>query len=137
MVATGAYLWALREAMGLSRDEVAYEANTNGVQVMRIEKGEIDTRGSLLLSIVKTVKGNAEHVAQLLLGDFTAEDGRRLAEQWLSGSEIKQAETLAAEIRNQGKVAEALEIIRRLEALDPAALDRLLSYGQGLLDRGT
>ena len=83
MVAAGAYLWKLRDLRGFTRDEVAHITGTNAVQVMRIEKGEIDTRGSLLMSLVKAVKGSADQVMLLLLNErATVEEGRRLAEAW-------------------------------------------------------
>ncbi|MBM7843806.1 MULTISPECIES: helix-turn-helix domain-containing protein [Herpetosiphon] len=136
MIATGAYLWTLREAIGLSRDDVAHEAGTNNVQIMRIEKGEIDTRGSLLLSVVRAVKGNAEHIAQLLLdASATEEDGRNLAISWINRETTSAIDEFIADVKKDNKVSEALKLIQQLEALDPSSLDRLLGYGQSLLDR--
>ena len=135
MIATGAYIWQLRETAGLTRDEVAYISGTNNVQVMRIEKGQIDTRGSLLLAIVKNLNGSAEHIAQLLLDkNATAEQGRTLAQEWLADSH-KRTISLINSTKQTGKVAELLVLAQKLEGVDPSALDRLIGYGQSLLDQ--
>jgi len=103
---------------------------------MRIEKGEIDTRGSLLLSVVRAVKGNAEHIAQLLLdASATEEDGRNLAISWINRETTSAIDEFIADVKKDNKVSEALKLIQQLEALDPSSLDRLLGYGQSLLDR--
>lgn len=82
MVAAGAYIRTLRERRDLTRDVVAERAGTSVSQLVRIEAGEQETRGSLLLAIVAAVQGNAQHVADLLLSESaTAGDGRELAEQ--------------------------------------------------------
>nr|P25279.1 RecName: Full=Uncharacterized 15.4 kDa protein in HgiDIIM 5'region; AltName: Full=ORF15 [Herpetosiphon aurantiacus]CAA38940.1 orf 15 [Herpetosiphon giganteus] len=136
MIATGAYLWTLREAIGLCRNDVAHEAGTNNVQIMRIEKGEIDTRGSLLLSVVRAVNFNAEHIAQLfLMLVATEEDGRNLAISWINRETTSAIDEFIADVKKDNKVSEALKLIQQLEALDPSSLDRLLGYGQSLLDR--
>lgn len=85
MVAAGSYLRALREARHLSRAQVAAEAGTNEAQIVRIEKGEIDTRSSLLLRFAHYVRASADQLMQLVVNeDATAEDGQDLADVWLS-----------------------------------------------------
>lgn len=88
-VAVGAYLKTLREMHGLSRAEVAHAIETNEAQILRIERGDIDTRGSLLLRFVMTVRGSAEQLA-LLMTDPKANDvsARILAEQWLNSAAV-------------------------------------------------
>jgi transcriptional regulator with XRE-family HTH domain len=68
MEAVGTYLQKLRERKGLSREQIGYEIGTNAAQVFRIEKGVIDTRGSLLLRFVHAVDGSANELMHLLLG---------------------------------------------------------------------
>lgn len=80
--AAGAYLQTLREFHGLSRADIASAAGTNEAQVIRIEKGEIDTRGSLLLRFLQSVQGSAEELLRLITSaNATAEEGRRAARQ--------------------------------------------------------
>jgi transcriptional regulator with XRE-family HTH domain len=80
MLAAGTYIKTLREAKQLSRADLAKQSETNEMQILRVEKGEIDTRGSLLMKIVRVVEGSAEHIADLMLNDnATAEDAKKLA----------------------------------------------------------
>ena len=84
MNAAGAYIRTLRERRSLTRDVVADRAGTSVSQLVRIESGEQETRGSLLLRIVAAVQGDARHVAELLLSETaTVEHGRELAEAML------------------------------------------------------
>lgn len=88
MEAVGVYLRTLREAHQLSRAAVAAQIGTHESQLVRIEAGGQDTRGSLLLAFISVVKGRADDVQQLILDKFaTAEDGRQLAEQVLTQEE--------------------------------------------------
>lgn len=80
LTAVGAYLKTLRESRGLTLADVASSAGTNEAQVIRIEKGGIDTRGSLLLMILKAVRGRPEDLLGLMTSpEATEEDGRRIA----------------------------------------------------------
>jgi transcriptional regulator with XRE-family HTH domain len=82
MLAAGTYIRMLREAKQLSRADLAKQSETNEMQIFRVEKGEIDTRGSLLMKILRVVEGSAEHIADLMLNeDATAEDGKRVAQE--------------------------------------------------------
>jgi transcriptional regulator with XRE-family HTH domain len=82
--AVGTYLRTLREAQELSRAEIARALETNEVQVARIEKGEIDTRGSLLLQFLKVVRGDAEQLTSLMTDPLATEStGRTMAEMYL------------------------------------------------------
>lgn len=55
MEAVGAYLRTLREARKLSRASVAAQIGTHESQLVRIEAGDQDTRGSLLLAFINAV----------------------------------------------------------------------------------
>ncbi len=85
MLAIGIYLRTLREARSLSRLEVAEKIQTSEQQIFRIEAGEIDTRGSLLLLFVDAVRGNADDLRRIVVNKLsTAEAGRELARSWLT-----------------------------------------------------
>jgi transcriptional regulator with XRE-family HTH domain len=120
LAAAGAYLQLLRERRGLSRADVASAAGTNEAQVIRIEKGEIDTRGSLLLRMVQAVRGRAEDVLKLVTdASATAEDGRRAAENALRPMEPS---------------AEEKELLERLQHLSPAHRRALMQYLQAIAE---
>lgn len=94
-VAVGAYLRTLREAKTLARTTFAYQLSTSESLIESIEKGQTDTRGSFLLLLLHTLGGSPEHVSRLMLdADATAEDGRRLALEWLDHAAA--ARTVAA-----------------------------------------
>lgn len=96
MQAVGIYLRTLREAHQLSRAAVAAQIGTHESQLVRIEAGEQDSRGSLLLAFVAAVKGRAEDIQKLLLDkDVTVEDGRRLASGVLAHDERDSILSLA------------------------------------------
>lgn len=134
--AAGAYLWALREEQELSRADVAVQVGTSDVQLMRIEKGEIDTRGSMLMSLLRVLRGNANQVETLILDqEATEQQARDMASSWLkelNRAHYDIAQQLAAEIPvDQAK--RALEVIRRLR--DPARTREWLDLGQWYIDR--
>lgn len=120
LIAAGAYLRLLRERRGLSAADVASAAGTNEAQVGRIEKGEIDTRGSLLLKMVQAVQGRAEDVLKLVTdASATIEDGRRKAEEALHPSE---------------PTPEEQELIARLPHLSPARRRAVIQLLQSMLE---
>lgn len=81
MIAAGAYIRTLREKRKLTRKVVAERAKTSVSQLFRIEAGQQETRGSLLMDIISAVQGDPDQVAELLASPTaTAEDGRKLAE---------------------------------------------------------
>jgi transcriptional regulator with XRE-family HTH domain len=67
LVAVGAYLKTLREARGLTLADVASRSSTSETQVIRVESGKIDTRGSLLMHLVHAVEGDPADVFRLSL----------------------------------------------------------------------
>ena len=85
MEAVGAYLRTLREAQHLSRAAVAAQIETHESQLVRIEAGDQDSRGSLLLALVAAVQGRVADVQRLILDKSATEsDGRAAAEAWLA-----------------------------------------------------
>jgi len=82
--AAGAYLRFLRESRKLGRPSVANRIWTSENQVKRIEDGEIDSRGSLLLAFCHAVQGNPGDLQYLMSNPkLTREEGKALATEWL------------------------------------------------------
>lgn len=79
MRSSGLYLRVLREAQGISRRELARQLGVDHSQIERIERGVTDTRGSLLLAMVRALHGDANDVADLITGDDDDERARRMA----------------------------------------------------------
>lgn len=77
LVGVGAYLRTLRGTT--SRAKIAAQLNTHESQLVRIEAGVQDTRGSQLIELVSVLKGKIDDVARLLLNKATAEEGEQLA----------------------------------------------------------
>lgn len=75
MEAVGAYIREMREGRNESRASVAHVVGTHESQLVRIEKGQQDARGSLLLAIVHHVGGDTNIVFELMAPDKTAKDG--------------------------------------------------------------
>lgn len=125
MKAAGTYLRMLREAERIGRGALARQLHTDDSQIERIEKGQIDTRGSLLFAFIRAVRGNAEHVMTLLLDAAATEaDGRALAEAWLRAAPTDPEE-------QDERRRRALHLVDDLLA-DPRMLDQLLGYGDRL-----
>ena len=89
-VAAGRYLQQLRDHARLSRAEVATQVRdltgtaTNDVQIFRIERGMLDTKGTVLMAMAQIVGANLAHIQQLLLDhDATEEQGLTLAAAWI------------------------------------------------------
>jgi hypothetical protein len=89
-VAAGRYLQQLRDYARLSRAEVATQVRdltgtaTNDVQIFRIERGMLDTKGTVLMAMAQIVGANLTHIQQLLLDQNTTEEqGLALAAAWI------------------------------------------------------
>jgi predicted transcriptional regulator len=115
--AAGAYLWELRTMRGLSRADVGKPFETNDVQIMRVEKGELDTRYSLFFGLIDLLSGDA-NVAMRLVVDPTAteEEARRLAREALPLSTEEQ-DHIARLLRTYGpeRLNKAAQVIADLE----------------------
>lgn len=133
MLAVGMYLRTLREGQHLSRAAIATLVGTHESQIVRIEAGDQDTRGSQLMKIVAAVKGSLDHVMQLMLDDQADEHaGRDLAERVLSQGEVS---TIWAAANTDPKRAALVRRIIRLTD-DPAIVSRLQGYLDALESEG-
>ena len=84
LTVVGAYLRMLREYQRRSRVEVAAAVGTNESQLLKIEAGTIDTRGSLLLRLVWVLHGSSEEVMTLLTDPTaTTDQAQEMAVAWL------------------------------------------------------
>ncbi len=63
--AAGTYLRTLRERQGLTRLQVAEASGTSESQLVRIEGGKQDPRGSLWFAIAGVLKGSTEQLSRL------------------------------------------------------------------------
>lgn len=104
-LATGAYLWTLRESQRMTRSQVAdyiqekTGSATNESQVMKIEKGQQDTRASVLIAFLECVGGNPRDLINLMLDrNTTDKDGTELARRWLSGDQINDIDDLISQL---------------------------------------
>ncbi len=108
----------------MSRNALGQKIGTDHSLIERIEKGQTDTRGSLLLRIVHTLQGSPDQLAELMVNpNTTPEDGRRLAEEWLKRGRVRQA----------ALAGEAASLAQDL-AQDPARYQKWLGYGERLLE---
>lgn len=132
MIAAGAYIRTLREARHLSRAEVATATGTHESQIVRIENGDQDTRGSLLLAIVRVVRGRADHIQDLILNQTcTADDGKAKAQDWLARIEANALEESRSMTDAELDVAIAnLDKIRD----SPDLINRVTAYIEGLIE---
>lgn len=85
MGAIGAYLRTLREAQHLSRAALAAALDTHESQLVRIEAGEQDPRGTFLLRLLSRLRGKADDIIQLLDQGGDEAMGRQLAHRRLAG----------------------------------------------------
>lgn len=73
MIATGAYLRALREAQGLSQARVAELVRVTVNTIWRIEAGQQEPKTTLIVNLLAVLKGRAEDLAKLI-NDASADD---------------------------------------------------------------
>jgi len=85
LVAVGAYLRRLRTHRQMTPTVTAASVGTDPSMLNRIEKGNIDTRGSLLLALTQAVGGNVSDVQHLMHDQYaTAMTGEQRANAWLT-----------------------------------------------------
>ena len=133
VLAATAYLKALREARGLSQDDVARAIGASMRQVGAWERAESDPASSSLAAYIRYISASAEHVVSLLGNpDATREDGSRLARQWLEQSEQVYLHTLEP-ISSDQTLRDLLDVLRALRS-DPLRLGQVLGYAERLLE---
>lgn len=85
LVAVGAYLRRLRTHRQMTPTVTAASVGTDPSMLNRIEKGNIDTRGSLLLALTQAVGGNVSDVQHLMHDHYaTATTGEQQANAWIA-----------------------------------------------------
>jgi transcriptional regulator with XRE-family HTH domain len=127
--AAGSYLRVLREARGISRDAIAEAAATSVSQILRIERGQQETRSSVLLMFVQMVGGSTEELAALLLdAKADADIGEQRARAWA----VLTTPTPSSDA-SRGRVATLIQLVNDMRT-DVSSLDKLIGYGTRLLD---
>jgi transcriptional regulator with XRE-family HTH domain len=83
--AIGSYLQTLREGRNLTRPYIADVLGVSIRQIQNWERGISDPSGTALLLFMHIVNGSTDQLTHLVLNpDLTAEDGQRLARDWLN-----------------------------------------------------
>jgi transcriptional regulator with XRE-family HTH domain len=104
MIATGAYLRALREAQGLSQGRLAELVRVTVNTIWRVEAGQQEPKTTLIVNLLAALSGRAEDLA-LLLNDpnATAADAYAVAERSLRHAAThatpEQRQAVAARLR--------------------------------------
>lgn len=115
MQAVGAYLQAVREGRKLSSGAIAARIGTSPTHLWRIEQGVPKSIGvELLIALARAVEANIDDVIRLVESKHaTAEDGRRLANAYLSGLAPQQiTETRAT--HGEDRVQLAIDAIQQM-----------------------
>jgi transcriptional regulator with XRE-family HTH domain len=85
MKAATAYLWRLREKQKISRAKLANLVSTTENTIWRVETGQQEPGGRLLISLVTALQANWQDVVDLVdQKNATQEDGRARADLWLA-----------------------------------------------------
>lgn len=133
-----AYIKELRVGRRISQEELADIIGLSRRALIDWESGKTEgIKDAPLFRAIDTLRAGLHHVHYLATHpEITIEQAVSLARAWLQGDDILDAEIqdFATQIHQRGKVAEALALIQELEN-DPSALDRLLGYGHGLVER--
>ncbi len=120
--AAGTYIRALREARHIGRGTLASTLGIDHTQIERIEKGQTDTRGSLLLRILHTLQGDPNQLMELIVDpNATHEDAQRMAKEWMERRPLQ----LVRE--------DVIQLVEGLAA-DSMRFQRWLGYGDCLLE---
>lgn len=121
MIATASYVRELRDLRGLTQEELAKKVRTSVSQIVRIEKGEIDTRSSLLARIIAALEGNGQRLITLLVSEeATVLDGRRAAiDDVTTGAPLDAVHQLYIERFSREEWAELLRLAADRGLLPP------------------
>jgi len=126
--AVGRYLNRLREHQKLSRSTIAEMLDTNEMQVLRTEKGSVDTRASFLFAFSRAVQGDNSDIEKLLLSndDDDPEIGDQLAIQRILQKPVQNEPT------TDTGVVQVMELALNLRK-NPLMLDKWVEYGKKLM----
>jgi transcriptional regulator with XRE-family HTH domain len=90
MQAAATYLRTLREAQGMTQEQLAARLDVAAKTIHNIERGKSDPRSSMLHAILRAVQGKAETVHTLMDGACDDPDyGRELAEHELAMARLR------------------------------------------------
>ncbi len=131
--AAAAYLKIIREARGISQDEVARHLGTSTRVVGGWERSEADPASTSLAAFTRFIHASAEHVVTLLIDpDATQDDARRLANEWLEHSQQQVLQTLERASDND-QLRDLLVILRSFSS-NPRKIGQIIGYAERLLD---
>lgn len=134
MDTVGIYIREIRVGRGFTQESLAERVGVSKRTIERLERNEGEITVSTFEQIVAAIRASAEQIHQLATNaTIPVETAKEMARKWLHNNTDNQIAEVTAQIRAEGKVAEALALIQQLQN-DPAAIDRLLGYGQSLLD---
>jgi transcriptional regulator with XRE-family HTH domain len=127
------YLQRLREQQNLTRAAVAELLETNEMQILRIEKGSVDTRASFLLAFTRCVQGSSEDIERLLLNDS---DDPQIGVQVANQRFLKSIQSVPEHLTlYEDKVAQVMELALDLRK-NPTQLAKWVNYGKKLMVEG-
>lgn len=119
MIAVGAYLRALREAGGITQEELGAAIGVAGNTIYRIEAGQQEPKTAQIARILDKLKGKVEHVAALLKPEATTKDAERYAAE--------------ARAMTDAELDRAIVVLESLRD-NPKALDQWIKIGKMLAD---
>lgn len=123
--AVGAYLRTLRESLKLTQVALAEDVETNESQIIRLEQGRVDTRGSLLMAVTQVLGGRPDDIQRLILNpQATARDGIALANMRLWQTEEPMSGVADTDVT---------DIYQALRS-DARRLGLWIGYGRSLVD---
>lgn len=109
-----AYLGELRDGQHISRAQLAAMLETTEQTIFRIERGQQEPKGGLLVGLVTMLRGSWDEIRRLQLGkDATPDLGRDLARQRLQRLRTAQDRI---EVLMEEEPAVLLETIRQATA---------------------
>jgi transcriptional regulator with XRE-family HTH domain len=133
LLAAATYLKTIREAHGISQDEVARSLGTSTRVVGGWERAEADPASTSLAAFTRFVHASAEHVVTLLINpDATQADAVQLAHEWLEQSKQQFLNQLDR-ASTDDQLRDVLTILRSFSS-NPRKLGQLLGYAERLLD---
>jgi len=124
----GAYIQGLRKQRGLTQQALAAKAGVGQNYIWRVETGDIKRPSNHhMTALMRALQGNMEEVSRLM-----AQNGHD--EEQIDDEAVAHIETLPPNERERMR-QEALELIDEFLS-HPRKLDKWLSYGEGLRDKG-